>query len=163
MNDLWGIDFFDSSRRFNVRYYFTSINYTFSLFIAIPLSNSYPVTPTISKIFDSANWLEREVWDMYGIIFNNHDDLRRILTDYGFEGHPFRKDFPLSGYSQLRYDDTLKRIVSEPIELSQEYRYFEFNNPWDTYLSKLFFLWHILNLLIIIIVFHLLIALKNLK
>ncbi len=136
LNDLWGVDFVDSSIRFNVRYYFTSINFGSSVFICIPLSSSYPVTDTISKIFNSANWLEREIWDMYGIIFTGHNDLRRILTDYGFEGHPFRKDFPLSGYSQLRYDDTLKRIVTEPLELSQEYRFFEFNNPWDNYYIK---------------------------
>ncbi len=136
LNDLWGVDFIDSNKRFNVRYYFTSFNFGFSIFVSVPLGISYPVTNTISKIFDSANWLEREVWDMYGVIFNSHDDLRRILTDYGFEGHPFRKDFPLSGYSQLRYDDTLKRIVTEPLELSQEYRFFEFNNPWDTYYIK---------------------------
>jgi NADH dehydrogenase (ubiquinone) Fe-S protein 3 len=136
LNDLWGVDLIDSSKRFNVRYYFTSINFGSSIFVSIPLSSSYPVTHTVSKIFDSSNWLEREVWDMYGIIFTNHTDLRRILTDYGFEGHPFRKDFPLSGYSQLRYDDTLKRIVTEPLELSQEYRFFEFNNPWDNYYLK---------------------------
>lgn len=136
LNDLWGVDFVDSSKRFNVRYYFTSVSFGFSAFVSVPLSMSYPVTQTISKPFVSANWLEREVWDIYGIIFNGHEDLRRILTDYGFEGHPFRKDFPLSGYSQLRYDDSVKRIVAEPIELSQEYRYFEFNNPWENYYSK---------------------------
>lgn len=136
LNDLWGIDFIDSAKRFNVRYYFTSMTFCSSIFVSVPLSVSYPVTHTISKIFNSANWLEREVWDIYGIVFISHDDLRRILTDYGFEGHPFRKDFPLSGYSQLRYDDTLKRIVSEPLELSQEYRFFEFNNPWDNYYLK---------------------------
>lgn len=136
LNDLWGVDFIDSNKRFHVRYYFTSINFGFSIFVSVPLSISYPVTDTVSKIYSSANWLEREIWDMYGIIFNNHHDLRRILTDYGFEGHPFRKDFPLSGYSQLRYDDTLKRIITEPLELSQEYRFFEFNNPWDTYYIK---------------------------
>lgn len=140
INDLWAIDFFDSKKRFSVRYYFTSVNNGFSLFVSIPLSVNYPVTDSVSKIFNSSSWLEREVWDMYGIIFNNHFDLRRILTDYGFEGHPFRKDFPLSGYTQLRYDDTLKRIVTEPIELSQEYRFFEFNSPWENYyLTKLLF------------------------
>lgn len=133
INDLWGVDFFDVNKRFNVRYYFTSISNKFSLFVSIPLSVFYPVTHSVSKIFNSANWLEREIWDMYGIIFIDHPDLRRILTDYGFEGHPFRKDFPLSGYNQLRYDDTLKRIVTEPLELSQEYRFFEYNSPWDNY------------------------------
>lgn len=133
LNDIWGIDFFDSSKRFNIRYYFTSFFYNFSIFVSIPISYSYPVTISIYKVFNSANWLEREIWDIYGIIFFNHFDLRRILTDYGFEGHPFRKDFPLSGYIQIRYDDSSKRIVSEPVELSQEYRFFEYNSPWDNF------------------------------
>jgi NADH:ubiquinone oxidoreductase subunit C/NADH:ubiquinone oxidoreductase subunit 3 (subunit A) len=141
INDIWGVDFVDSQKRFNVRYYFTSLYSNCSVFISIPVSFSYPVVNSIIKIFNSANWLEREIWDLYGIVFIDHFDLRRILTDYGFEGHPFRKDFPLTGYTQLRYDDTKKRIISEPVELSQEYRFFEFNNPWENYyLQKLFFI-----------------------
>jgi NADH dehydrogenase (ubiquinone) Fe-S protein 3 len=86
-----------------------------------------------SSVYLSADWFEREIWDMYGIFFTNHPDLRRILTDYGFEGHPLRKDFPLSGYTEVRYDDELKRIVSEPIELAQEFRKFELKSPWEQF------------------------------
>uniref|UniRef100_A0A8C6LS01 NADH dehydrogenase [ubiquinone] iron-sulfur protein 3, mitochondrial n=1 Tax=Nothobranchius furzeri TaxID=105023 RepID=A0A8C6LS01_NOTFU len=81
----------------------------------------------------AANWYEREVWDMFGVFFANHPDLRRILTDYGFEGHPFRKDFPLSGYVELRYDDEVKRVVAEPVELAQEFRKFDLNTPWEVF------------------------------
>ena len=88
---------------------------------------------TSSVLFKSANWLEREVWDTFGVFFKQHPDLRRILTDYGFEGHPFRKDFPLSGYLEIRYDDSKKRVVYEPLELTQEYRNFDFTSPWFQY------------------------------
>jgi NADH:ubiquinone oxidoreductase subunit C len=83
-----------------------------------------------SGIFNSANWWEREIWDMLGLFFSNHPDLRRILTDYGFEGYPLRKDFPLTGYVEVRYDDTAKRVICEPLELSQEFRSFKFESPW---------------------------------
>ena len=86
---------------------------------------------SISALFPSANWFERETWDMFGICFLHHPDLRRILTDYGFEGHPLRKDFPVSGYVEFRYDDSKKRVISEPVELAQEFRYFDFASPWE--------------------------------
>ena len=100
--------------------------------IFLNISNSeLESVSSIESIFKSANWFEREVWDMFGVYFLNHPDLRRILTDYGFEGYPLRKDFPLSGYTQVRYDEELKRVILEPLELTQEYRYFNFISPWE--------------------------------
>ncbi len=87
--------------------------------------------PSVTEVFNSANWLEREAWDMYGIYFSGHPDLRRLLTDYGFEGHPLRKDFPLTGYVEVRYDEDQKRVVYEPVKLSQEFRSFDFMSPWE--------------------------------
>jgi NADH-quinone oxidoreductase subunit C len=87
--------------------------------------------PTATGVFSSAGWFERETWDMYGVAFNGHPDLRRLLTDYGFEGHPLRKDFPLTGYVEVRYDDAQKRIVYEPVKLTQEFRNFDFVSPWE--------------------------------
>jgi NADH dehydrogenase (ubiquinone) Fe-S protein 3 len=88
---------------------------------------------SVTPIFQGANWYEREVWDMYGVFFSNHPDLRRILTDYGFAGHPFRKDFPLTGFVEVRYDDEVKRVVCEPIELAQEFRKFDLGSPWEVF------------------------------
>ena len=88
---------------------------------------------SITSVYQGANWYEREVWDMFGVFFANHPDLRRILTDYGFAGHPFRKDFPLSGFVEVRYDDEVKRVVTEPVELAQEFRKFDLGTPWEQF------------------------------
>jgi NADH-quinone oxidoreductase subunit C len=111
----------------------TSVFYSpkfFKFSVSFTVQSPY-VCPTLTPFVSGSQWLEREIFDMYGVYFSGNFDLRRILTDYGFEGFPLRKDFPIVGYSQLRYDDTLRRIVIEPIELTQEYRAFEFNNPWN--------------------------------
>ncbi len=96
------------------------------------------IVPSLTKIFPSANWMEREVFDMYGILFKDHPDLRRILTDYGFEGYPLRKDFPLTGHTEVRYSEDKKKVVSEPVKLDQEYRNFDFESPWEgtKYINK---------------------------
>lgn len=126
--DEFASDEISLSKRFKVFLYLRSLDS--EMFVVSPLSLDHNFVWTAEEIFCGSNWSEREIYDLYGIYFYNHSDLRRILTDYGFEGFPLRKDFPVSGYVQIRYDEVLKRIVSEPIELSQEYRFFEFNNPW---------------------------------
>lgn len=117
------------NKRFEFVYVFVSTMYNFRFFIRGFLS-IFESLKSMTYLFNSANWLEREVWDMYGVFITGHPDLRRILTDYGFSGFPFRKDFPLSGYVELRYDEINKYVVVEPLELSQEFRYFKFDNPW---------------------------------
>lgn len=124
-----GVDFNHLKYRFGVVYDFLSITYNSRLRLKVFINEITPVN-SIVKLFKNANWWEREVWDMYGIYFSNHPDLRRILTDYGFEGYPMRKDFPLPGYVDLRYDQSKKRIVLESIQLSQEFRSFSFEMPW---------------------------------
>ena len=124
-----GVDFIHSQYRFSVVYDLLSITYNSRIRVKVFVNEITPVD-SIVKVFKNANWWEREVWDLYGIYFNEHPDLRRILTDYGFEGYPMRKDFPLSGYVELRYDQSKKRIVLEPIELSQEFRSFTYDMPW---------------------------------
>jgi NADH/F420H2 dehydrogenase subunit C len=126
--DIWAVDFLGKNR-FEVNYLLLSIINQSRVIIRTRV-DEYTGLPSISDLFKSSGWLEREVWDMYGILFFGNMDLRRILTDYGFEGHPLRKDFPLSGFSEVRYDDGDKRIVYEPLEVSQEYRSFFFKNPW---------------------------------
>lgn len=127
--DIFGVDNLSESIRFSVYYQLLSIHYNHRIEIETNLSNN-PAISSLCLIYPCANWLEREVWDLMGIFFFNHPDLRRILTDYGFKGFPLRKDFPLSGYEEIRYDDELRRIVSETVQISQEFRFFEFKNPW---------------------------------
>jgi NADH dehydrogenase (ubiquinone) Fe-S protein 3 len=127
--DVCGVDYPSRQHRFEVVYNLLSIQYNSRIRVQASVDEITPMNSVVS-LFPSAGWWEREVWDMFGVYFTNHPDLRRILTDYGFEGHPLRKDFPLSGYFEVRYDDSEKRVVSEPIELAQEFRYFDFTNPW---------------------------------
>lgn len=124
-----GVDLISNHYRFCLSYELLSVVYNTRLRIKIFI-NEISTVPSIYNIFINSNWWEREIWDLFGVYFINHPDLRRILTDYGFEGHPLRKDFPLSGYIELRYDIISKRMVSEPLELSQEFRSFTFEMPW---------------------------------
>ena len=124
-----GVDYLKKSYRFGVIYDLLSLNFNSRLRFKIYIDDFNFAFSTVS-LFINANWWEREIWDLYGVYFENHPDLRRILTDYGFEGHPLRKDFPLSGFRELRYDQNQKLLVSEPVYLSQEYRYFNYKMPW---------------------------------
>ena len=129
LSSIAGVDLLVKSYRFSVVYDLLSILYNSRLRIKIFIDEVSFVS-SIINVYINANWWEREVWDLYGIYFNKHPDLRRILTDYGFEGHPMRKDFPQNGYIELRYDESKKRVVVEPIELTQEFRSFIFETPW---------------------------------
>jgi len=124
-----GVDFMHSKYRFGVVYDLLSLTMNSRLRVKV-FTNEITAIDSVISIFPSCNWWEREIWDLYGIYFNKHPDLRRILTDYGFEGYPMRKDFPLSGYVEVRYDQTKRRVVLEPIELTQEFRTFSFETPW---------------------------------
>jgi NADH dehydrogenase (ubiquinone) Fe-S protein 3 len=124
-----GLDLINCKYRFGVVYDLLSLTYNTRLRVKV-FVNEITSVNSIVDIYTNGDWWEREVWDMYGIYFNNHPDLRRILTDYGFEGYPMRKDFPLSGYVELKYDQSKKRIVLEPLELAQEFRSFTFEMPW---------------------------------
>ncbi len=124
-----GVDFLGKDYRFSVVYDLLSLTFSSRIRIKVFVEEITSV-PSCVDVFVNANWWEREIWDLYGIYFDNHPDLRRILTDYGFEGYPMRKDFPLSGYVELRYNESKKRIVVEPIELTQEFRSFTFETPW---------------------------------
>jgi NADH-quinone oxidoreductase subunit C len=129
--DVFGADMLGvRSPRFEVIYNLLSLKLNNRITIKVALNDGEEVA-TASTVFDSAGWFEREVFDMYGIIFSGHSDLRRILTDYGFEGHPLRKDFPLTGYKEVRYDDKEKRVIYEPVKLMQEFRNFDFEMPWE--------------------------------
>lgn len=128
--DITATDFPSKPDRFEVVYNMLSIRLNLRVRIKITIDEDTPV-PSVTKQFASAGWLEREVWDMYGIVFEGNDDLRRILTDYGFEGHPLRKDFPLTGFVEVRYDESEKRVVYEPVTLQQDFRYFDNMSPWE--------------------------------
>jgi NADH-quinone oxidoreductase subunit C len=128
--DICGVDYPDREERFEVVYHLLSPRQNLRIRVKATTGENVPVA-SATAIWQGANWFERECWDMYGILFTGHPDLRRILTDYGFEGHPQRRDFPLTGYTELRYDDELKRVVYEPVELRQELRNFDFLSPWE--------------------------------
>ncbi len=128
--DLTAVDLPDRDERFDVVYNLLSLKHNQRIRVKAATDEETPV-PSISAVFSSAIWLEREAWDMYGIFFSDHPDLRRLLTDYGFEGHPLRKDFPLTGYVEVRYDEDQKRVVYESVNLTQEFRSFDFMSPWE--------------------------------
>jgi NADH-quinone oxidoreductase subunit C len=128
--DICGVDYPERERRFDVVYHLLSPWQNRRIRVRVKTDEATPV-PSAVTVFPAANWFEREAYDLYGILFSGHPDLRRILTDYGFEGHPLRKDFPLTGFVELRYDDELKRVVSEPVKLMQEFRSFDFLSPWE--------------------------------
>jgi NADH/F420H2 dehydrogenase subunit C len=124
-----GVDLLKQNYRFMIAYEFLSLTFNSRMRIKV-FVNDYDYIPSLTFLFVNANWWEREVWDLFGLFFFNHPDLRRILTDYGFEGYPLRKDFPLFGFRELRYDNNQKIIVSEPVVLSQEFRFFDYETPW---------------------------------
>jgi len=128
--DVSGVDFPERTPRFDVVYQLLSFKHNRRVRVKVRTDENMPV-PSVTGVFSSAGWFEREVWDMYGVLFSGHPDLRRILTDYGFDGHPQRKDFPLTGYVELRYDVEQKRVVYEPVKLNQAYRSFDFLSPWE--------------------------------
>lgn len=128
--DIWVVDYPADKSRFEVNYMFVSLRYRLRLIVKVRVSEEDSL-PSIMSIYPSAGWLERECWDMYGVYFSGHTDLRRILTDYGFNGFPLRKDFPLTGFVEVRYDDGEKRVVQEPLEVAQEFRSFMFLSPWE--------------------------------
>ncbi len=128
--DVCGADYPDRAERFEVVYHLLSVHNNLRVRVKTSTDGVSPV-PSAVGIFPGANWYERETYDLYGILFDGHPDLRRILTDYGFRGHPLRKDFPLTGYVEVRYDEELKRVVYEPVKLQQEMRSFDFLSPWE--------------------------------
>jgi len=128
--DITAVDFPERDKRFKIVYLMLSHENNLRLIINVNIDEQAKV-PSITKIFPSANWMEREVFDMYGITFGDHPDLRRILTDYGFKGYPLRKDFPLTGHTEVRYSEDSKKVISEPVKLDQEYRDFDFESPWE--------------------------------
>jgi len=128
--DITAVDYPERAERFDVVYNLLSLQHNQRIRVKLSTDEDSPV-PSVVGIYTVANWFEREVWDLFGVFFSDHPDLRRILTDYGFEGHPMRKDFPLTGYVEMRYDDEQKRVVYEPVRLSQDFRTFDFLSPWE--------------------------------
>ena len=128
--DITAVDYPERAKRFDVVYHFLSMYQNHRVRVRVA-TREEDVVPSITPVHPSANWFEREVFDMFGILFSGHPDLRRLLTDYGFRGHPLRKDFPTTGYTEVRYDEEQKRVVYEPVKLVQEYRQFDFMSPWE--------------------------------
>ena len=128
--DVTAVDYPSRALRFEIVYNLLSISYNARIRIKTCINETTTVA-SVTELYCSAGWWEREVWDMFGIFFSNHPDLRRILTDYGFQGHPLRKDFPLTGFVEVRYDDSKKRVINQPVEITQEFRYFDFSSPWE--------------------------------
>lgn len=128
--DLCGVDYPDRKERFEVVYHLLSMTRNARLRVKVSTDETQPV-PSVISAYPAANWFEREAYDMYGLLFSGHPDLRRLLTDYGFEGHPLRKDFPMTGYVEVRYDEEQRRVVYEPVKLTQEFRTFDFLSPWE--------------------------------
>lgn len=128
--DITAVDYPDRDKRFDVVYHLLSMHQNQRVRLRVSIREDEMI-PSVTEIHPGANWFEREVFDMFGIIFTDHPDLRRLLTDYGFRGHPLRKDFPTTGYTEVRYDEELKRVVYEPVSLPQEYRQFDFMSPWE--------------------------------
>ena len=128
--DITVVDHPENNQRFEIVYLFLSHEFNQRIILKYSISEN-EVIPTLTSIFPSANWMEREVFDMYGVNFKDHPDLRRILTDYGFEGHPLRKDFPLTGHSEVRYSEDQKKVINEPVKLEQNYRNFDYESPWE--------------------------------
>ncbi len=134
MMDLCGVDWPERAERFDVVYNLLSVSLNQRVRVVVTTDEATPV-PSVSGIWPVATWWEREAWDLYGIVFSGQPDLRRILTDYGFEGHPLRKDFPLTGYVEVRYDEDRKQVVYEPVKLTQDFRSFDFLSPWEAITS----------------------------
>jgi len=128
--EIAGVDYPDRPERFEVCYHLLSLTKNHRIRVKVSTDEDMPV-PSVTHIWEVAGWLEREVFDMYGVLFDGNTDLRRILTDYGFQGHPFRKDFPLTGYVEMRYSEEAKRVVYEPVKLAQDFRSFDFMSPWE--------------------------------
>lgn len=128
--DVCGVDYPEREKRFDVVYNLLSLRHNQRVRVKVRTDEDTAV-PSVASLFPTAGWFEREVWDLYGVFFGDHPDLRRILTDYGFEGHPLRKDFPLTGHVEVRYDDEQRRVVYEPVRLTQEFRSFDFLSPWE--------------------------------